>query len=166
MPNITILNGEEQGKTYEWTSDSIRIGRNSANDFVITNASVSGEHCIIEACESGWRVKDLDSTNGSSINSQRITMSNIYRNDVLAVGDISLAFRGDDVPEADPSTVESVDSIPRTTIVMRPTIKSSKPVEGFSKKSETKKTLNMLITLAIIAIFGLAGYLVYIMFLK
>ena len=39
MPNITILNGEEIGKTYSWTADQIRIGRNSANDFVIANAS-------------------------------------------------------------------------------------------------------------------------------
>lgn len=160
MPNITILNGDEQGKTYEWTADAIRIGRNSANDFVISNSSVSGEHCIIEACESGWRVKDLDSTNGSSINSQRITMATIHRNDVLTVGDISLAFRGEDVPEADPGTVESVDSIPRTTIVMRPSAKNTKPVEGFSKKSETKKLLNVFIILAIIAIIAIAVYIV------
>ena len=156
MPNVTILNGEEQGKTFNWTSDAIRIGRNSANDFVISNASVSGEHCIVERSEEGgWRVKDLGSTNGSSINSQRITMSTIYRNDVLTLGDISLAFRGDDVPEADPGMVENVDSIPRTTIVMRPTTKNAKPVDGFSKKSETKKTLNMLIGLAIVAIVAL-----------
>jgi pSer/pThr/pTyr-binding forkhead associated (FHA) protein len=164
MPNLTILNGDEQGKTYEWTSDGIRIGRNSANDFVIANASVSGEHCIIERSEGGWRVKDLDSTNGSSINNQRITMSTIYRNDVLKLGDITLSFRGDDVPEADPSTVENVDSIPRTTIVMRPTVKNAKPVDGFAKKSETKKMLNILIILAIIAIVVLLGVLIAKMF--
>lgn len=92
-------------------------------------------------------------------------MATIYRNDVLTLGDISLAFRGEDVPEADPGTVESVDSIPRTTIVMRPSAKTTKPVEGFSKKSETKKTLNTLITLAMIAIAGLALYLGYAMFI-
>ena len=151
MPNITILNGEEIGKTYSWTADQIRIGRNSANDFVIANASVSGEHCIIERCDGGWRVKDLDSTNGTRVNDQRITMATVRRNDVVTLGGIALSIRGDDVPEAEPGQVESVDSIPRTTIVMRPTVSSGKPVEGFARKSESKKALN----LAIVAIVAL-----------
>ena len=145
MPNITILNGEEIGKTYSWISDQIRLGRNSANDFVIANASVSGEHCIIERCEGGWRVKDLDSTNGTRVNDQRITMATVRRNDVITLGDIAISIRGDDVPEADPGQVESVDSIPRTTIVMRPTTAATKPVEGFGKKSESKRMLNLVL---------------------
>lgn len=156
MPNITILNGEEIGKTYSWAADQIRIGRNSANDFVIANASVSGEHCIIERCEGGWRVKDLDSTNGTRVNDQRITMATLRRNDVVTLGDIAISIRGDDVPEAEPGQVESVDSIPRTTIVMRPTVTPTKPAEGFSKKSESKKVLNLLIG-AIVAIILVAG---------
>lgn len=160
MPNITILNGEEIGKTYSWTSDQIRVGRNQANDFVITNASVSGEHCIIERCEDGWRVKDLDSTNGTKLNDQRITMAMLHRDDVLSLGDIALSLRGDDLPESDPGYVEAAESIPRTTIVMRPTVASTAPVEGFSKKSESKKALNVILTLVIIAILGVAAVLI------
>lgn len=160
MPNITILNGEEIGKTYAWTADQIRIGRNGANDFVIANASVSGEHCIIERCEGGWRVKDLDSTNGTRVNDQRITMSTVRRNDVITFGDIAVSIRGDDVPEAEPGTVESVDSIPRTTIIMRPSVAPAKPVDGFAKKSESKKALNLIIGVSIAIIAVLATVLV------
>lgn len=160
MPNITILNGDEIGKSYSWTADQIRIGRNSANDFVISNASVSGEHCIIERCDGGWRVKDLGSTNGTRVNEARITMTTIHRNDVIALGDIALSIRGDDVPEADPGVTENVDSIPRTTIVMRPTTVHARPVEGFAKKSESKKTLNLIIGVSIVVIIALAAVLV------
>ena len=52
--------------------------------------------------------------------------------------------------------IESVDSIPRTTSVMRPTVTPTKPAEGFSKKSESKKVLNLLIG-AIVAIILVAG---------
>ena len=123
MPNLTILNGDEISKTYEWTADTIRIGRHGANDFVINNASVSGEHCIIERCENGWRVKDLDSTNGTRVNDQRVTMATLHRNDVLSLGDISLSVRGDDVPEADPGHSEAADSIrarPSSCVPRRP----------------------------------------------
>ena len=160
MPNITILNGEEIGKTYTWEADQIRIGRNSANDFVISDASVSGEHCIIERCESGWRIKDLDSTNGTRVNEVRISMTTVHRNDVINLGDIALSFRGDDVPEADAGASENVDSIPRTTIVMRPTAAPSRPIEGFTKKTESKKTLNIIIVVSIVAVVALAAVLV------
>ena len=134
MPNITILNGEEIGKTYSWTADQIRIGRNSANDF---------------------------STNGTRVNDQRITMATLRRNDVVTLGDIAISIRGDDVPEAEPGQVESVDSIPRTTIVMRPTVTPTKPAEGFSKKSESKKMLNLLIGAIIVII--LVAFVVLLM---
>lgn len=159
MPNVTILNGDEIGKTYAWTADSIRIGRHGANDFVINNASVSGEHCIVERCENGWRVKDLDSTNGTRVNDQRITMATLHRNDVLALGDISLSVRGDDVPEAEAGSTEAADSIPRTTIVMRPAT-AFHGAEGFTQKSEGKRFLNMLIIVGVVAVLVLAALLV------
>ena len=162
MPNITILNGEETGKSYEWTSDRIRIGRNAANDFVIANASVSGEHCLIERCDGGWRVKDLDSTNGTRLNDRRITLADLHRNDLVSFGDISVSFRGDDVPEAEPSaTVSSTDDIPRTTIVMRPTVKPKlNAAEGFGKRSEgNKKALNAIIAVSVVIILALAAVL-------
>jgi len=159
MPNITILNGEEIGRSYAWTADQIRIGRNSANDFVIANASVSGEHCIIERYEGGWRVCDLDSTNGTRLNDARVTMATLHRNDVITFGDIAVAIRGDDVPESDPGVVESIDNIPRTTIVMRPSRAPAK-VDGFEKKSESKRALNMIIGVSCLIAVALVVLLV------
>jgi pSer/pThr/pTyr-binding forkhead associated (FHA) protein len=159
MPTITILNGEETGRTYEWSSENgIRIGRNAANDFVIANASVSGEHCIIEPCDGGWRIKDNDSTNGTRLNDQRITMAMLHRNDVIAFGDIVATIRGEDVPEAETST-ESYESIPRTTIVMRPTGGAARQVDGFTKKSESKKLFNFIITISVIGVIALFALL-------
>jgi hypothetical protein len=43
---------------------------------------------------------------------------------------------------------------------MRPTTKNTKTVDGFSKKSETKKMLNTLIGLAIVVIVALIVVLV------
>lgn len=156
MPNLTILTGEEQGKTYAWQEGAIRIGRNAANDFVITNASVSSEHCVIEPSENGgWRVKDLDSTNGTRLNDLRISMATLHRNDVLNFGDIAVSIRGEDVAESEEEALESADSIPRTTIVMRHTRTASRPVEGFAKKSESKRLFNAIIGLAIVIVIAL-----------
>lgn len=163
MPNLIILSGETAGQVYEWQDGAIRIGRNAANDFVIANASVSSEHCVIEPSENGgWRVKDLDSTNGTRVNDARVSMATLHRNDVIAFGDISVAIRGDDVPASDDEFAESADSIPRTTIVMRPTGTAARPTEGFSKKSESKRLLNAIIGLSIVIVIAL----VILIFLK
>lgn len=156
MPNITITNGEDIGKTYTWEADRIRIGRNSANDFVITNASVSSEHCLIERTAEGWRIKDLDSTNGTRLNGSRIDIATLHRDDAISFGDITAVIRGEDVPRAEAGTTatETVDNIPRNTIVMRPTV-ALKAVDGFTKKSESKKTLN--------TILGIVGALIVVL---
>lgn len=159
MPKVIIVDGEEIGKEYTWSADMIRIGRNHANDFVISNASVSGEHCVIEKFEGGWRIRDLDSTNGTKQNNQPIQMAVLYRGDVISLGDISLSLSGDDVPLGDPNQVEAADSIPRTTIIMRPT-KVSGPTEGFTKRSEPKKALNIILIIVIAAILAVALILI------
>ncbi len=160
MPTITILNGEEVGKKYEWTADRIRIGRNSANDFVIADHSVSGQHCLIERSEGGWRIKDLDSTNGTRINASRVTMAMLHREDVISFGDVEGTINGDDVPSREPSTNEPFESIPRTTIVMRPKDKTATtPAAGFTKKSESKKALNAIIGTVITVIVIVAAVL-------
>ena len=51
----------------------ILIGRTLNNDFVIDNPSVSKNHAQISAANGGHLVSDLDSSNGTFINGQRIT---------------------------------------------------------------------------------------------
>ncbi|MDO5765637.1 MAG: FHA domain-containing protein [Elusimicrobiales bacterium] len=158
MPNLTILTGEEQGKTYAWQENAIRIGRNAANDFVVSNASVSSEHCVIEPYGvGGWRIKDLDSTNGTRVNNTRVTMATLHRNDVISLGDVAVSILGDDLEESEADAMESADSIPRTTIVMRQPVdrKGAQNVEGFSKKSESKRLLNIIIGAAILIVVAL-----------
>ncbi len=163
MPVLEIMNGEDIGKRFEWTSDRIRIGRLAANDFAINNASVSGEHCLIERTAEGWRVKDLGSTNGTRLNDSQtpITMSLLHRNDILMLGDVALSVRGDDIPEATKAFTESVDNIPRTTIIMRPQAGATKisQIEGFSQKKDSKGVLNMMIVVSIILIVILSALL-------
>jgi hypothetical protein len=65
------------------------------------------------------------------------------------------------MPESKPS-FDNVDSIPRTTIVMRPrNAASTSTADGFSKKSESKKLFNAIITISVIAIIALIAALAY-----
>ena len=56
---------------------SIKIGRSSSNDIVINEQTVSSHHAVLteEASAAGklYRIKDLNSTNGTFVNGKRIS---------------------------------------------------------------------------------------------
>ena len=46
----------------------------------------------------GFRLRDLDSTNGTRVNDHRITDTLLFRNDQIVFGDLPAVFEGDDAP--------------------------------------------------------------------
>lgn len=67
--------------------ERLTIGRSPENDISIDDATVSAEHAVIEACDAGYLVRDLDSTNGIFLNGQRLASGT---NSALTIGDVLL----------------------------------------------------------------------------
>ncbi len=67
---------------------SFKIGRDSGNDIVISDVTVSSQHAIITLSDSGEvKVKDLNSTNGTFVNGNRISAETaIKAGDVVKMG--------------------------------------------------------------------------------
>lgn len=70
---------------------SIRIGRSSSNDIVISEQTVSSHHAVLtedaSAIEKSYRIKDLNSTNGTFVNGKRISEEvTIQPGDTLKLG--------------------------------------------------------------------------------
>ncbi|HMB03159.1 MAG TPA: FHA domain-containing protein, partial [Isosphaeraceae bacterium] len=49
------------------------VGRRPSCDIVLAFSNVSGKHCMLRLVNSIWHVRDLGSTNGTSINGQQLT---------------------------------------------------------------------------------------------
>lgn len=65
---------------------AITVGRATDNDLVIPAAVVSRHHARIESHGAGWRVIDLDSTNGTWVNGASVGDSVIDAGDELSFG--------------------------------------------------------------------------------
>lgn len=66
---------------------SIKIGRSSDNDIVITDQSVSREHALLFIEESGKvRIRDLSSSYGTFVNDARISEETLKAGDVIRLG--------------------------------------------------------------------------------
>lgn len=73
MPRLVLLSEGYTGRTYELKADSTTVGRVSDNAFEIPEASVSSHHGEILLRGNEVVIRDLNSTNGTFINGERVT---------------------------------------------------------------------------------------------
>jgi DNA-binding NtrC family response regulator len=70
----------------------IRIGARRGNDVQLSDSKVSGLHCEIRLDDRGYRLRDLDSTNGTYVSSLRINDIYITPGTQIALGSTRLKF--------------------------------------------------------------------------
>lgn len=85
---LVVQSGAEPGKTYDLNPDGkLSIGRQSANDIVVSDEQVSRRHAEIQAVANGVLVTDLGSSNGTFVNGTRVSSPQTIRSgDTLQVG--------------------------------------------------------------------------------
>ena len=64
----------------------LMIGRRSSCDIILPFPNVSSHHCELELKEGYWHVRDLGSSNGVLVNSEKCIMKALYPGDELGVG--------------------------------------------------------------------------------
>lgn len=84
--------GPHLGRKYDLFDLICTIGRDPANTIVLDSDSVSRRHAVIEVCESGRVLRDLDSTNGTYLNDIQIRSAILANGDQIKVGDTILKY--------------------------------------------------------------------------
>jgi len=79
--------------THELTGDVIRIGRAPSNDVVIDDPTVSAQHASLTKAPSGYRLKDLGSTNGTQIDGISITDAELHDGNEIRFGHVTGHFQ-------------------------------------------------------------------------
>ena len=89
---LRTLNDGEPEKTFRILSGGIRtIGRATGADFIVDAPLVSRVHCRLTALPDGdLEVRDLNSTNGTFVNDERIENVRLSSGDRLRVGRVEL----------------------------------------------------------------------------
>jgi len=68
------------------------IGRADDADLIISNKDVSRHHAAVNYDGADFIIKDLNSTNGTFVNSRKIVKHNLQPGDEISVGDYSIFF--------------------------------------------------------------------------
>ena len=92
MAALIGMSGDVKGKTFPIDRDAITIGRGKDNTITIDNPTVSGHHCSIIRDGDRYLLRDLESTNGTRLNSKDVTESKLGPKDLLQVGSVEFLF--------------------------------------------------------------------------
>jgi hypothetical protein len=90
MSKLVILNQGMTGRTFELTSERTTVGRVEDNNFQIADGSVSSHHAEIILRGGDIVVKDLNSTNGTFINNEKVTEMVLKPGQTLKLGQVEL----------------------------------------------------------------------------
>ena len=89
---LRTLNDGEPEKTFRILAGAVRtIGRATGADFIVDAPLVSRVHCRLTALPEGeLEVRDLNSTNGTFVNGERIENAVLESGDRIQVGRVEL----------------------------------------------------------------------------
>lgn len=91
-PKLIAISGPAEGTTFALTDDEISIGRDTSNSISINDHSVSRRHCLIRGEGGSFKVIDLDSYNGTFVNSVPIGEQLLKQGDQISVGSVRFIF--------------------------------------------------------------------------
>lgn len=97
------------GASIPLLKEKLLLGRKSDCDIPIACSTVSGHHCRLEFKDGSWWVRDLDSTNGTSLNGRRVSKQRIAPLDILTIGRQRLVvdYQATPLAAAKPSRLKS-----------------------------------------------------------
>ncbi len=93
MPsNLVAVTGPLAGSTFPLGADAVTLGRDPSNTIRLLDPTVSLHHCRIEPEGQGFRVRDLDSRNGTFVNYLPVHERDLDPGDRISVGSTLFLF--------------------------------------------------------------------------
>jgi len=166
IPKLIALSEQFRGRKFELTKDLVTAGRVAERDICIEDKTISTHHCDLIKDEDDYILRDRNSTNGTRVNNKPIEEKKLQHGDIVQLGSVELLY----------------DSDGRTTSIVAKTQTGIRVDAGEGSAAETIKRLPQnspiitgkknqalifgLISVLILAVLGLIGFLVYLMFFK
>ena len=155
MPRLILRSAETGPLTHELTDETITIGRAPENMIVLDEASVSGRHAQLERSGDVYRLKDLDSTNGTRVNNETIAEVTLRIGDRLRFGKVEARFEADLSGGAQPlPEPAAIEARPAETSVRPGDFSNASP---FPRRKDVKDPVRM--TILVVAAVALLAFL-------
>src|SRR5829696_5176324 len=121
-PRLAAISGKLKGAIFALNEETLVIGRESAANLCIADASVSRQHSQIEKKESGFVLTDLESLNGTFVNDVPVKSRLLEHGDRVRIGDSQFVFlthEGDATSKSSDVKLDEAHVISSSTVQIR-----------------------------------------------
>ncbi len=157
MARLVSESKEFPGLSVELAGPKAGVGRADGNELQILHGSVSSRHAELVLDGPEYRVRDLDSTNGTRVNDEKITEAMLQDRDRVQFGQIPFRYEGS-VPRvalALPASGTALQAEIALDLGIPENFRNLSPIKGKGRKTNPNL---LLFAAAIFALFGMAFY--------
>jgi len=152
------------GRTHDLIVDKTTIGRVEDNTFQIAEPSVSSHHCEVLLRGKDVVIKDLNSTNGTFINGEKVTESPIKPGQILRLGQVEMRLETETPPTSSKKPLDQTMVMQRGVSLTELETGARRGFDtkgaGFAKKDN--KVNKIVITVCVILGVVIVGLLLYV----
>jgi pSer/pThr/pTyr-binding forkhead associated (FHA) protein len=170
MVKLVVISEEMKDLTFELTEEKITIGRVPGNQIRLDHSAVSSHHAELTKKGDDYLLRDLNSTNGTRVNGQRVVETRLFNGDTIAIAHVQLQYISTSrtapqpLPSPNKRTVDlSASRIDHALSKKPQTFSSASP---FSKQSQGQFKRFFQIALYVLALVAVAllGVAIYTIF--
>lgn len=115
-PRLVAISGPQRGSTFLLRGEELSIGRDTSNWIAVADLSASRKHCIISRQQDQFHVTDLESRNGTYVNTIPVRTRALKHGDRIDLGESSFIFLlEEDLPPS--------HSLPQDDLEAHPTVR-------------------------------------------
>ena len=93
QPSLVIIDGKDKGMTFSLKGkERFKIGRAMSSDLKLSDGKISREHCVVEAVRDHHIIIDLESSNGTVVNGERVKKTVLKEGDYIRLGFTMLKY--------------------------------------------------------------------------
>lgn len=88
---LRFITGPRAGEIFKLKKSATIFGRKKG-DVILNDNEVSSSHCQIQYVDDGYVIFDMNSSNGTYVNSEKIVRKNLQDHDVIGMGKSDIVF--------------------------------------------------------------------------
>jgi pSer/pThr/pTyr-binding forkhead associated (FHA) protein len=86
VARVTLLSGPSAGAGFAIDRERVIVGRGPGVDRAFDDPAMSRQHAALEFCGTGFRLRDLGSTNGTLLNGTQVQSAELRHGDRFEIG--------------------------------------------------------------------------------
>lgn len=158
MAKLIGMSGEFKGREFPLEQGETTIGRKADNRIALENPTISSHHCRILYSGDACILQDLDSTNGTRVNSREVKEAALHHKDLLQLGSVEFMLDAPDLT-ADTARYTDADAELATGVMSAPQDFASISPFGARPRERRGTWYFVLIITGLVTLVGLVFFL-------